>query len=109
MVPVFDYVIYPTLRRWGINFTPIKRIYAGFLVAGLAMLYAAVLEHFLYAGSPCHDNQPSACVDANNVPRFVNINVWVIAGPYCLVALSEIFVSITFVCHGGLKLIAVRR
>ena len=35
MIPIFDYFIYPTLRRMGINFTPIKRIYAGFLVAGL--------------------------------------------------------------------------
>ncbi|KAJ3554308.1 hypothetical protein NM688_g3181 [Phlebia brevispora] len=95
MIPIFDYFIYPTLRRYGINFAPIKRIYAGFIVAGLAMLYAAILEHFLYKGSPCHNNQPSACLDANNTPRFVDINVWVISGPYILVALSEIFASIT--------------
>ena len=35
MIPIFDYIIYPFLRKRGINFTPIKRIYAGFLVAGL--------------------------------------------------------------------------
>ena len=35
MIPIFDYIIYPFLRKKGINFTPIKRIYAGFLVAGL--------------------------------------------------------------------------
>jgi hypothetical protein len=35
LIPVFDKIIYPFLRRRGINFTPIKRIYAGFLVAGL--------------------------------------------------------------------------
>lgn len=92
MIPIFDYVIYPALRRWGINFSPIKRIYAGFLVAGLAMLYAAILEHYLYKNSPCHDNQPSACLDENNTPLFVDINVWVVSGPYILVGLSEIFV-----------------
>ena len=93
LIPIFDYVIYPALRRWNINFSPIKRIYAGFLVAGLAMLYAAILQHFLYLRSPCHDNQPSACLDENNSPRFVDINVWVVSGPYILVAISEIFVS----------------
>lgn len=92
MIPIFDYIIYPALRRWGINFSPIKRIYAGFLVAGLAMLYAAILEHYLYKMSPCHDNQPSACLDANNTPMPANVNVWVVSGPYILVGLSEIFV-----------------
>jgi len=35
MIPIFDRIIYPFLRKMGINFSPIKRIYAGFLVAGL--------------------------------------------------------------------------
>ncbi|THG95169.1 hypothetical protein EW026_g6433 [Hermanssonia centrifuga] len=95
MIPIFDYIIYPALRRWGINFSPIKRIYAGFIVAGLAMLYAAVLQHFLFLKSPCHDNQPSACLDENNSPRPAKLNVWIVCGPYILVGLSEIFASIT--------------
>jgi POT family proton-dependent oligopeptide transporter len=95
MIPIFDYIIYPTLRRMGINFTPIKRIYAGFIVAGIAMLYAAVLQHFLFKMSPCHDNNPSACLDENESPIPANINVWVVSGPYILVGLSEIFASIT--------------
>lgn len=35
MIPIFDHIIYPFLRKKNINFSPIKRIYAGFLVAGL--------------------------------------------------------------------------
>ncbi|KAF9535178.1 peptide/h+ symporter protein [Crepidotus variabilis] len=95
MIPIFDYFIYPFLRRRGINFTPIKRIYAGFIVAGLAMLYAAVLQHFIYKTSPCHDNLPSACMSADKETLASPINVWIVAGPYILVALSEIFASIT--------------
>nr|AAZ32402.1 peptide transporter PTR2B [Hebeloma cylindrosporum] len=95
MIPIFDYIIYPFLRKRGINFTPIKRIYAGFLVAGLAMLYAAVLQHFIFKESPCHDNEPSACVGADGNPWPANINVWVVSGPYILVGMSEIFASIT--------------
>lgn len=96
MIPIFDFGIYPALRRMGINFTPIKRIYTGFLVAGLAMLYAAVLQHFIYEKSPCHDNHPSDCLNPDNSPRAADINVWVVSGPYILVGLSEIFVRLDF-------------
>ena len=67
--------------------------YAGFLVAGLAMLYAAILQKFLYDKSPCHDLQPARCVDEGGEP--VPINVWVVSGPYILVGMAEIFASIT--------------
>jgi POT family proton-dependent oligopeptide transporter len=88
-------LIYPFLRRRGINFTPIKRIYAGFLVAGLAMLYAAVLQHFIFKTLPCHDNVPSECMTADGAQNPSPINVWVVSGPYILVGISEIFASIT--------------
>ncbi|KAF8165964.1 peptide/h+ symporter protein [Crassisporium funariophilum] len=97
LIPIFDKLIYPFLRKKGINFSPIKRIYAGFMTAGLAMLYAAVLQHFLYKMSPCHDNAPSECVtiEENPVPLPANVNVWVVAGPYIMVGISEIFASVT--------------
>ncbi|TCD69597.1 hypothetical protein EIP91_007019 [Steccherinum ochraceum] len=95
MIPIFNWGIYPLLRKLGFDFTPIKRIFAGFLVAGLAMLYAAILQKFLYERSPCHDNQPSACTNPDGTPNQAPINVWVVTGPYILVGLSEIFASIT--------------
>ncbi|KAJ7201874.1 peptide/h+ symporter protein [Mycena pura] len=95
LIPVFERFIYPTMRRFGINFSPIKRITAGFVVAGFAMVYAAVLENYLYARSPCSDHQPSACTGADGEPAAAPLNVWIVSGPYILVALSEIFASIT--------------
>jgi POT family proton-dependent oligopeptide transporter len=59
------------------------------------MLYAAVLQHFIFKMSPCHDNKPAACVDTDGNPWPANINVWVVSGPYILVGMSEIFASIT--------------
>ena len=38
MVPILDLLFYPTLRRFKINFTPIKRITTGFMIASLGML-----------------------------------------------------------------------
>ncbi|KAJ7263676.1 peptide/h+ symporter protein [Mycena haematopus] len=95
MVPIFERLIYPSLRKMGIHFSPIKRITAGFVVAGLAMVYSAVLEKYLYDRSPCNNHQPSACTTANGEPNAAPLNVWIVAGPYILVAISEIFASIT--------------
>ncbi|KAF7300273.1 Peptide/h+ symporter protein [Mycena kentingensis (nom. inval.)] len=95
MVPIFERLIYPGLRRAGVNFSPLKRITAGFIVAGLAMVYAAVLQHYLYKTSPCHDNLPSECTFEDGNPNAAPINVWVSSGPYILVGMSEIFASIT--------------
>ncbi|TEB20884.1 peptide transporter PTR2B [Coprinellus micaceus] len=101
LIPIFDKVIYPFLRRRGINFSPIKRIYAGFLVAGLAMVYASVLQHFIATRSPCGPSDPALCEHPDDgspeagTPWPANINVWVVSGPYILVGISEIFASIT--------------
>ncbi|KAJ6488434.1 peptide/h+ symporter protein [Mycena vulgaris] len=95
MIPIFERVLYPFLRSRGINFSPIKRIAAGFFVAGLAMVYSAVLEHYLYNTSPCGDHLPSECVGADKNPLASPINVWVVSGPYILVGIAEIFASIT--------------
>lgn len=57
MIPIFDKIIYPFLRRRHINFSPIKRIYAGFLVAGLGELLfinaIRTLANQRYACQPC--------------------------------------------------------
>ncbi|KAK6996639.1 Peptide/h+ symporter protein [Favolaschia claudopus] len=95
MIPIFERGIYPFLRSRGINFTPIKRISAGFFVAGMAMVYAAVLQFYLYKTSPCDNDQPSACETEDRHPNPSPINVWVASGPYILVGMSEIFASIT--------------
>ena len=47
-IPIFDLFLYPGLRRIGINFTPIKRITAGFLTGSASMIWAAVLQHYIY-------------------------------------------------------------
>ncbi|TRM63651.1 POT family-domain-containing protein [Schizophyllum amplum] len=93
-VPILDLALYPTLRRLHINFTPIKRITTGFMIASLAMLYAAILQKFIYEQSPCHDNLPSECTDADGNPNPAPINVWVVSGPYILVGISELFTTL---------------
>jgi len=95
IIPIVDKIVYPFLRRRGINFTPIKRIYAGFLVAGLAMVWASVLQYYIGKTSPCGPEEPSACMHEDGTQNPSPINVWVVSGPYILVGLAEIFASIT--------------
>jgi len=88
LIPIFDMIIYPFFRKIGFNFTPLKRIAMGFITGALAMVWAAVIQYYIYKKSPCgHD--AATCDDP------APINVWAQTGSYILIAISEIFASIT--------------
>lgn len=76
------------MRRLGINFTALKRIFAGFLCAAAAMAWSAVVQHYIYRDSPCGE-LASDCDDP------APLSVWVQTGPYVLIGISEIFASVT--------------
>lgn len=94
MIPIFDFLIYPSLRKAHIRFTPIKRMAAGFFCASAAMVAACVTQHYIYKLSPC-GYEAATCRDAEDNVLFADINVWVQAVPYVLIGISEIFTSIT--------------
>jgi proton-dependent oligopeptide transporter, POT family len=48
LIPIFDMLLYPFLRKIGINFTPLKRIAAGFFTGSLAMVWACVIQAYMY-------------------------------------------------------------
>ncbi|KAL5366368.1 putative MFS peptide transporter [Aspergillus floccosus] len=87
-IPIMDQFIYPGLRRLGFNFTPLKRIWVGYIVASAAMISATVIQYYIYKTSPCGDH-PSSCDEP------APLNVWIQTVPYVLIAFSEIFTSIT--------------
>ncbi|KAI8939276.1 hypothetical protein NX059_005102 [Plenodomus lindquistii] len=98
LIPLMDRLIYPFLRtRLHLAMSPITRITLGFLVAALAMLYAGVLQWFIYAAPPCY-SFPLKC-DAGKLaggklePNQIHV-AWQ-APAYVLVALSEILASVT--------------
>lgn len=90
-IPIFDFFVYPTIRKMGWNFTPIKRITWGFFIASAAMLSATVIQYYIYKLAPCDDSVIADPELGCTAP----INVWVQAVPYCLIGFSEIFASIT--------------
>lgn len=110
-IPLVDHFLYPALRKAGINFTPIKRIFTGFMLATLAMISSTVTQYYIYKLGPCGDEMNS-CDEAAPVCGFLSsgqalrkhlltifvimqINVWVQTLPYVLIGMSEIFTNIT--------------
>lgn len=93
-IPLCDYFLYPTLRKMGYRFTPIRKITVGFWLAALAMIWAAVVQYYIYKTSPC-GFQANNCFNADGTVNPAPINVWAQTGCYVLIALSEIFASIT--------------
>lgn len=91
-IPIMDRLVYPGLRRLGFHFTPLKRITAGFFVAGCSMIAATVTQYYIYKKGPCGKNA-NYCLEAKG--EYTDISVWVQALTYVLGGISEIFASIT--------------
>ncbi|KAF8243080.1 MFS peptide transporter [Wilcoxina mikolae CBS 423.85] len=83
IIPFFDQFLYPALRKAGVNFSPLKRITAGFAAATLALIWVAVLQVYIYRLGPCK-NFPNGC------GQVAPISAWWQTGPFSLIALSEL-------------------
>lgn len=88
LIPLFDQVLYPFLRMAGVNFSPIKRITTAFYIGAAAMVWAAVLQYYIYQKSPCGYN-------ANTCEMPAPIHIAAQTGAFILIAISEIFGTIT--------------
>lgn len=94
VIPILDRLVYPALRRLHIELKPIARITIGFVLAGLCLAYAAIVQHIIYSAGPCYGS-PGACpagLDGQSpLPNRVHIAVQTPA--YVLIGVSEIFIS----------------
>ncbi|KAF6839851.1 MFS peptide transporter [Colletotrichum musicola] len=94
--PVLDKIVYPLLRKVGIELKPIMRITIGFWLGALCLAYAAIVQHLIYKAGPCYEapgNCPEGLVDGSSLPNHVHIAVQTPA--YVFIGLSEIFISVT--------------
>lgn len=98
-IPLNDFFVYPTLRKMGIRFTPIKKIACGFMAGCASMIWSAVIQYYIYSRSECGWHAAGEIFDeALGEMRSCEpapVNVWAQTGAYVLIALSEVFASIT--------------
>jgi hypothetical protein len=85
-IPLFNYILYPFLRRKGINFSPVRRVAAGLLLATLTMAVGAILQWQVYAQSPC-GYFATKCTGVTKIPVWVQIPI------FSLPAIMEIFIN----------------
>lgn len=91
-IPICERLIYPFIRR----FTPFKaitKIFFGFMFGAGAMVYASVLQHYIYSSGPCYDHPLKCAPQFKDVPNHVHVAIQ--APAYFLIAMSEILASIT--------------
>lgn len=89
LIPILDYVVYPTLRKHKIEFKPVWRITFGFFLAALSNVVGSVYQHQVYQTSPCGSY-------ATNCELGVSpLSAWRMVAIYILAAASECFVNVT--------------
>jgi POT family proton-dependent oligopeptide transporter len=75
--PLIQEVLYPFLHRRRIYLRPTTRITIGFSFVASSMLYATLVQHFIYSSQD------------------VKVNIWIQAPLYFLLAIGEVFAMVT--------------
>jgi POT family proton-dependent oligopeptide transporter len=94
-IPILEAVIYPVLRRMKIRFRPISRISLGFIVASLAMMYAAIVQHLIYSAGPCYDSPLCDASKIDGTAQGNRVHIAIQTPAYVFIGLSEIFASVS--------------
>jgi POT family proton-dependent oligopeptide transporter len=90
-MPLVQRFLYSGLRKFNISFPPISRIAVGFLLQGMALGYAAIVQKVIYSAGPCY-NMPLKCsVDGNEVTSPNDVNIALQLPAYVFDGLAGIF------------------
>ncbi|KNG48026.1 oligopeptide transporter [Stemphylium lycopersici] len=93
IAPLVEYIINPALSKRRVYLRPVTRMAIGFFFVSLSMLYAAMVERYIYKSPPCFEH-PTICGDIQSVAQY-RPNVWVQAPIYVLMATGEVFAMTT--------------
>jgi POT family proton-dependent oligopeptide transporter len=95
VIPILDRLVYPLLQKLHIPFLPVSRITLGFVVASLAMMYAAIVQHLIYSAGPCYKEPLCAASEIDGVAYGNNVHIAIQTPAYILIGVSEIFASVS--------------
>ncbi|KAK2806130.1 hypothetical protein FQN51_008084 [Onygenales sp. PD_10] len=94
-IPILDRLVYPVLQRLHIPFRPITRITVGFIVASLAMMYAAIVQHLIYSAGPCYEHPHCDASIVDGVALGNKVHIAIQTPAYVFIGISEIFASVS--------------
>ena len=94
MIPVFDRVVYPSLRKCGVVLRPLKRMAIGMALTGLSFVFAGILQSVIDAGEILRDGKEPHCV-SGCVPI-----LWQVP-QYFVITAGEVMFSITGIEFGS--------
>ena len=94
-IPILDRLVYPLLNKLHIPFRPITRISLGFIVASFSMIYASILQHYIYKAGPCYEAPLCDASMVNGVAQGNNIHIAIQTPAYMFIGISEIFASVS--------------
>ncbi|KAJ5893140.1 hypothetical protein N7504_009831 [Penicillium tannophilum] len=94
-IPLLETLVYPAMRRMKIPFRPITRIALGFVVASLAMMYAAIVQHMIYSAGPCYGHPLCAASEVDGSAQGNNVHIAIQTPAYVFIGISEIFASVS--------------
>lgn len=93
LIPIFAEFIYPLSERiFHYRFTPLRKIFWGFMTGTLAMIWSAVVQYYIYQTSPC-GYEANTCADAAGKALPSHLNVWIQSGAYILMYVTLSFLS----------------
>jgi len=96
MAMLMNHIVYPFLRKRGIRWGPISRMFFGFMLGTIGSIGYPVLQYYVYKTSPCGYNA-TTCADllpeGENALSTVPYSLYAI--PVIVTAASEVFVNVT--------------
>lgn len=90
IIPIFEKLLFPFIRRFT-PFRAITRITCGFFITSTAMIYAAVLQHYILKTQSCVNN-PSTCPPGFSTSR---LHIATEVPTYILLGIAEVLLVAT--------------
>ena len=93
LVPFFDRILIPFLRRRGFKVTMLQRMGCGFVFAMFSMITAGILE--IYRKQSSVTSIESACNNSNDPTYISDVSIFWQVPQFMLVGTSEVLASVT--------------